>query len=429
MRYLADDRRILRQEPRLDSKFYEISHDTIARSIFESRKWRVPRKWRLAGAVSILFMLALGAFAFWAVLEKGKVETEKGKAENTVAFLIGEDFLDAVRPLGKLDVLEKIQRAVPCKDAEIGVKYDSVGLRNLGLACMNEGDIDYLRFRLRAAGSKYEMAHKHFVELARRQGKPDDPDLADSLAKLAQVASDQLELDKAERLTRQSLEIQEHVASSEASDHEVARDLAENYFRLGGLKRKQRNLQEALANFEKGIALSKPFSDRAQSSVEWLYLMQDGLLGRAAVLVLLRNQQEADADFKQAYDCANRAVSMSPFAPEAKYRQAVARSELPISAGQKAADVMRQDEEVLEDMIKLAQWDPENKLWERDLAATHVLLAEALVKNQRREEAVKHYGTAIGKMEELGKIDPTNRQLQSEMLVWLLERLGSSSSQ
>jgi len=147
------------------------------------------------------------------------------------------------------------------------------------------------------------------------------------------------------------------------------------------------------------------------------------------VLVLLRNQQEADADFKQAYDCANRAVSMSPFAPEAKYRQAVARSELPISAGQKAADVMRQDEEVLEDMIKLAQWDPENKLWERDLAATHVLLAEALVKNQRREEAVKHYGTAIGKMEELGKIDPTNRQLQSEMLVWLLERLGSSSSQ
>ena len=469
LRYLADERRILRQEPRLDSTFYEISHDTIARSIFESRKWRVPRKWRLAGAVSMLFMLALGAFAFWALLEKSKAESERGKAEiaeqkavaasknadsqrkqamrseamakgaseeagrsrtdaeNKVAFLMGEDFLAVVRPMGKLNVFEEIQKAVPCnKDAQAGIEYDNVGLRNLGLACMNAGEIDYRRFRLHEAGSDYERARKYFAELARRQGKPDDPDLADSLMKEAQVASDQLDFDNAVRLTRRSLEIQEHIAAKGASGHKVSRDLAENYVALGELRRKQGYLREALANFEKVIALAKPFSVQSQISVEWLYLLQDGLLGRGEVLALQGDRQNADSDYRQAYDYAKQAVTMSPFAPEAKYREGVAISKLPLSAGQNAAEMLHQYENVLADVASAAAWDPENKIWARDLAATHLLLAEALVKDRKWDAAARHYQTAIGKVEELSKIDLTNRQLQSDMLVWMHESLGLS---
>ena len=40
--YILVRRRLLREEPRLESLFYEISHDTIAQSIVQIRRWRIP---------------------------------------------------------------------------------------------------------------------------------------------------------------------------------------------------------------------------------------------------------------------------------------------------------------------------------------------------------------------------------------------------
>ena len=151
LRYLTDERRILRQEPRLDSTFYEISHDTIARSIFESRKWRLPKHLRLAAAVALVFMIALLGLAGWALQERNKAiaerkkandatkeairqkreaDTSKVQAENSerkakqslteaegmVAFLMGEDFLAKLRPMGRLNVFEDVQKSGALQD-------------------------------------------------------------------------------------------------------------------------------------------------------------------------------------------------------------------------------------------------------------------------------------------------------------------------
>lgn len=59
------DRRLLRAEPRLGSKFYELSHDTLVDPILESRKKRTrSRRIRNAGISAALVFLILGGWAW-----------------------------------------------------------------------------------------------------------------------------------------------------------------------------------------------------------------------------------------------------------------------------------------------------------------------------------------------------------------------------
>ena len=465
LRYLTDERRILRQEPRLQSTFYEISHDTIARSIFESRRWRLPKPWRRAAAVSVGFMIALLAIAGWAMLERNRALNLRGqayrataaaklgqrradeataaaklgeqraadsekkanqslnKAEEMVAFLMGEDFLAKLRPMGRLNVFEDVQKRVPCQEASGGGQYSDVGLRNLALACLNEGDVDYMQFRLREANERYETARRHFSDLAGRSGKGGDASLAEALFKLARVAEDQADLDRSLELMRQSLKMQERLVASGSSDEKLLRDRARSYFYIGALRKQQGYLSEALKNFEKAIALSG-----RNSSTELLYIRQDGLAGQSDIFGRQGNSARSEESAKAAYECAKEAVQKSPFAPEAKYRLGVALSKLPQSPDQKPGDLVKEYREVFDDVASAASWDPENKVWARDLAATHILLGEGLVRDKQWEEAAKHYKIAISEMEELLQRDPTNRDL-ADTLVWVHESLGESYMQ
>jgi len=371
LRYLTDERRILRQEPRLESTFYEISHDTIAHSIFESRKWRLPKQWRIAAAVSAVFMIALAAITTWAVYagkraiiarndavaesnkakdatdaanisatraenSENKAKRSLTEAERIVAFLMGEDFLAKLRPMGRLNVFEAMQKAVPCKAPEEGVEYSDVGLTNLGLACLNEGDIDHTQLRLRDAGERYETARLHFAELVLRKYSGSDAYLAETLSKLADVAEDQLDLDRSLELTRQSLKIQEQLVAGGSNDDKLLRDRAEGYVSIGDIREKQGYLREALASFDKAIALS-----RGKDSAEWLYIQQAGLNRESDVLRQQGDVARSEESAKKAYECAKDAAAKSPFAPKAKYRLGVAISRLPASANPKPGDLSR----------------------------------------------------------------------------------------
>src|SRR5208337_2777497 len=205
------------------------------RSIFESRKWRLPKQWRRAAAVSAVFMIALLAFAGWAWVERYNAKVSATNAENSekrakksleaaegmVAFLMGEDFLAKLRPMGRLNVFEAMQEKVPCEPPKQGVEYSDVGLNNLGLACLNEGDIDHTQLRLSDASKHYETAHQIFTELVRRKYSGSDKYLAESLSNLADVAADKLDLDRSLDLTRQSLKIQEPLVAGGSNDDKL----------------------------------------------------------------------------------------------------------------------------------------------------------------------------------------------------------------
>jgi tetratricopeptide (TPR) repeat protein len=80
--YLVDQR-LLRREPRLESLFYELSHDTLAQSIVQIRRWRVPKTYRLAAVVSLVAVLALSGTGTWFVLVTTLVRAEQERAERS----------------------------------------------------------------------------------------------------------------------------------------------------------------------------------------------------------------------------------------------------------------------------------------------------------------------------------------------------------
>ena len=85
-------KRILRKEPRLDSLFYEISHDTIAHSILQISPWRIPKKYKPARAVAGLALIALMCLGGWWLsrLDAERVRSDRARmeAEKLLAFLI-----------------------------------------------------------------------------------------------------------------------------------------------------------------------------------------------------------------------------------------------------------------------------------------------------------------------------------------------------
>jgi tetratricopeptide (TPR) repeat protein len=84
--YLVDQR-LLRKELRLESVFYELSHDTLAQSIAQIRHWHIPKKYRLAAVISFVAGLMLMGAGIWFVLtmraEKERSDQARARAERS----------------------------------------------------------------------------------------------------------------------------------------------------------------------------------------------------------------------------------------------------------------------------------------------------------------------------------------------------------
>ena len=65
--------RLLRKEPRLESYFYELSHDSLARPILDSRPWKLTRKQRAYGYVGVIILIVVMAIGYWQFQAKGKL--------------------------------------------------------------------------------------------------------------------------------------------------------------------------------------------------------------------------------------------------------------------------------------------------------------------------------------------------------------------
>src|SRR5262249_20265233 len=105
------DSRLLRQEQRLDSQFYELSHDSLAKAILAVRpRLRLPRHYKyIASAIVAFFGVAFG-LAQW-VSMKQTVQAQKG-AEEVVSFLNREEVQDELRRTTRVDQLVSVQAKV-----------------------------------------------------------------------------------------------------------------------------------------------------------------------------------------------------------------------------------------------------------------------------------------------------------------------------
>jgi hypothetical protein len=202
-------KRILREEPRLEGRSFEISHDTLAHAILQTRPWRLPTQYKIASAVLVLTIIVSAGFAYYLHLaratavaetrsandarasadnalkrevderkradeERGRADEARKKAEALVAFLIGEDLLGKIRPMGKLDVLTNLQHQVDGYLESLKGSpqpFSDLTLQNQGLAELNQGDLDRESYKLKDAAREYEEARQTFGTLLQRDKK------------------------------------------------------------------------------------------------------------------------------------------------------------------------------------------------------------------------------------------------------------------
>ena len=106
------DRHLLRTEQRLESLFYEISHDSIARTIHQQRHWHLPRHMKTALWVASASTLIVVGILIWATIHARimarETATANEEADKLIGYLIAGDLQNQLRAFGNTHLLDQV---------------------------------------------------------------------------------------------------------------------------------------------------------------------------------------------------------------------------------------------------------------------------------------------------------------------------------
>lgn len=164
--------RFLRKEPRLESYFYELSHDSLARPIVKSRPWKLTRKQRLVAysGVATLMIVAVFGYLQWQAKEdayaaekeansaRQQAQAAREAAEDILNFLVFE-LRDRLTPIGRLDIVEMVQQRVNDYYQQLGIEGQSARVLNQRAASYSsEGDRLFAQGKLEKAREAYQQS-------------------------------------------------------------------------------------------------------------------------------------------------------------------------------------------------------------------------------------------------------------------------------
>ena len=459
-------KRILREVPRLESIFYEISHDRLAQSILKARRRRIPRKYRVPAVVVAAVVFAFFIYVAVSIIkldnERTRANNERDqadqararanytreRAEELASYLIGEDLMGSIRPIGRLDVMEGVEKRVDRYLAQVASQHEEkrsdLALQIEGLAHLNRGDLAYQQFELTKAKNEYLQAQDLFKRLSKQKSTSAEwwHSLADADAKLAGIARDQLRMadslvlckDAQTAIEKSKAALRVDLTKAHQSDREdklaerLLRDQADIHKQMADILASQGKLTDALGHYDQTLRIASRIAKSSADATPWLYVLQDGLLGKGTILSRQGKNQAAEAAFKAALMNANRALTMSPFEPRAQYKVAIARNKVAnLSFYQKPAQVIPEYEEVRRTMKEMTNWDPRNKRWGREYAAALILVGDGYRQSNDQDRALSFYEDAQRRLSELRGIDDTNHELEMDF-VWLNKGLADSLS-
>jgi hypothetical protein len=422
--------RLVRCEPRHESVYYEISHDRLADSIFASKRFRFPKKVRRAlWTAGIVVPIILGILGYSLI----KVNAARKDAEELSGFLLGESFLGEIRDAGRGTMLEQVRDKTQAylSDRRRHKAYLD------GLALRNNGDIERTQGHLAQSVKLFNEALNVF------ESSPDSPDSRQEAARtherLGEALSDQ----------GQVIEALSHYDAARKNWLQLVSNAptANNCASLAGalvfaseLRVRTGNTKGALAGLEDalrittailfgrqkrddqcggGVTLAEPYPDP-----KTLEVFSQAILLRAQVL-----QLKEDYDGPAAL--ALEARRLKPHSVSARKNASVALAWRGNGRFYDQSQLALEDyRESMRDFEELRRWDPNNRLWQRERAATQLLIARALgVCDESKSRACKPISSleaeamsldAIATLAGLTEIDPTNVSLQRD-LSWALQ--------
>jgi tetratricopeptide (TPR) repeat protein len=382
---------LLRREPRLESYYYELSHDRLAAPILKSCRWHMPRGWRIAlwtGNVLLLvltvLLILIGKFAF--LLYQEREETNR---------LIAASIFDldkSLRRIGQLPLLEPI--AKEAKEYYMHrINYDlrnanesmlSLSERNaFATALMTLGDIANSKGDSKGALQEYESAVKIWEALS--HSHPEKTylmqNLAVALGRERDIYSTRTTpdaLEHAKKLSEDVLERFRQVERQAPSDL-AKRDLADSLASRAALRVKLGDRDGARGDIKEEQRILADLLSRtpgdvfAEISLSWSYInlgdleQDDGKLETA-----LTDFQKAQDSFRKLIDAQPDDVSVKLGLGAAMERvgniMMQARLEL-----KGARDAYTQMQTLFQDLVKA---NPDDVEWQRDLLVANFRLGD-----------------------------------------------------
>ena len=412
------DRHLLRTEQRLESLFYEISHDSIARTIHQQRRWHLPRHmktaiWVASAATLIVVAILIGATIYTGTKAR-ETATANEEADKLIGYLIAGDLQNQLRAFGNTDLLAQVAKKV---GDYLPDKHDSVTLihrENHALARLNDGDLAVTQGRLADALMNYQSARTAFEHL--HAIAPADADitagLATSLSGVAKTLGSEGHVTDAAKLLTSAVELRASLVGLDGSkdlnrkldEAEARQDLASALIVLGQLSAARKQLDMSIDRLS-GLGGNTTYDRRTMELLGNGYeglgeLHDEGLYEPVAA-------RSAFAKSKGYADEIGKRFSLSA---KARMMQIAVLNH---SATHEPADqeTARKSSTHAQRMLRvLTDWDPQNLLWQRDWAVNLTVVAD-FSDGQEGPDTAKgnqNYESAIQKLEALVKRDPAN---------------------
>ena len=369
--------RLLRRERRLDSAFYEISHDRLAESILRAKSFRLPKQvrrvlWGTAIVAPIILVMAI-----WWGWSTHKHQT---RMNNLLSFLLG-DFLEDVRDIGRSRMLDQVQSSLN----DVGDISHWTALTR-GLALRNQGNIQRTHGSLTEAIGRFEDAIKAFesgpddVQQQREVARTRDR-LAEALADRGGVTDALASYEAAAKAWRAV--VQDKSSSTREDCTSLASSLvsgADVRRRLGDTPGAINDMEEAL-KFVSSVLFRYSAQDSCGKAAEAPEPYPDAkaleVLGSIAVMrAQILNDQD---DYEAGAALATEARRLNPTSVETRENMLVAlavRGNGRLGTPERALADYRK---VLSGFDELRLWDPSNRLWQRQRAANQILIGSGIV--------------------------------------------------
>ena len=298
------------------------------------------------------------------------------RAEDLLGFLLGEQFLEKIRDVGRSSMLEQVERKVRSYANDPDPKMALMR----GLALRNAGDLERMR------GNTKESLVFFGQALEAIEGSPETPDrdreTARTRERIGEVLVEQGHVSQAlERYTTAVKDWRQVVASAEVEVSDCT-SLADSLVSSGELNRRMGQATLASRDLDRALTIitTVPFGHcRSMASAAESYPDAKALEVLSRVMLLRANILNFKEDYEGAVRLASEAKMLKPGSTSATIQKASALALLANSKGDTPQHALQDYRLVLAEFDELRRRDPTNRLWEREQAAVQLLIAEGIV--------------------------------------------------
>ena len=384
----------------------------------------------LAAGAAAISVVTIG-LAISASLARNEAELRRDQAEDLIEFMLVE-LRERLQLIGKLDALDVVGDQAMEYFAALGDDLSPDDALSRVMALRQIGEVRFDQGRLEAALDAFSASRDHARELHREH--PGDNDLLFELGQaefwVGYVAWERQQFDVAANAFEIYMDHSEELLSREPDNPDYLAELMYAFSNLGSLALEQGRRVDALAYFEASNEIARRIARENPDDAYGWFELREGLSWKGSALIALGDLQAARVSFVEALEAADEARRLdATMNQQFEWAQQVIQLAGIHRLLGETDRARRQYEEALTVFAEVVAHDPANAVWRRQLARTHLRLAELTLLESDQESAARHIGASVSITRNLTEKDPTNLAYRVDYAVALrvdAERLLSS---